>query len=191
MHYAGIGARKTPAPELFLMTRIARALRERGYVLRTGHAPGADQAFEAGALDRAEVYLPWPAFERGVSLATSSVMPIPAKPAWEVARAMWDAKPDEHYLTHSPRQRRRFKAWDDLSWGTMALMARNVHQVLGHDCATPSRFVICWTADGKDSGGTGFACRVAREHDIPVFNLEQSEDRKRIMKMLPNQAEAA
>jgi len=47
--YAGIGARATPPEILSLMTRAAFALTKRGYVLRSGHAIGADSAFERGA----------------------------------------------------------------------------------------------------------------------------------------------
>lgn len=34
-----------------------------------------------------------------------------------------------------------------------------------------SSFVVCWTSDGKDSGGTGQALRIARDRNIPVYNL--------------------
>lgn len=33
------------------------------------------------------------------------------------------------------------------------------------------KFVVCWTADGKASGGTGQALRVASAYDVPIFNL--------------------
>lgn len=49
--------------------------------------------------------------------------------------------------------------------------ARNVCQVLGVDLGTPSKFVMCWTQDGKTKGGTATAIRVAEHHNIPVFNL--------------------
>jgi hypothetical protein len=49
--YTGIGARATPPEVLSLMTRAAFALLKRGYVLRSGHAIGADSAFERGAGD--------------------------------------------------------------------------------------------------------------------------------------------
>jgi hypothetical protein len=49
--YAGIGARKTPEEVLQVMERAGRILGSRGYTLRSGHAAGADMAFERGALD--------------------------------------------------------------------------------------------------------------------------------------------
>jgi hypothetical protein len=54
--------------------------------------------------------------------------------------------------------------------------SRNVHQVLGRDLKTPSDFVICWTADGGFSGGTGQALRIADDHGIPIFNMNVRED---------------
>jgi hypothetical protein len=55
-YYAGIGARKTPDSTLKLMTKIAIALDNRGYVLRSGGAKGADQAFERGS-DSQVIYI--------------------------------------------------------------------------------------------------------------------------------------
>jgi len=51
------------------------------------------------------------------------------------------------------------------------LMSRNAVQILGLDGDTPVKFVVCYTADGKDSGGTGHAIRIAKYFDIPVFNF--------------------
>ena len=65
--YAGIGARATPPEILSLMTRAAFALTKRGYVLRSGHAIGADSAFERGAGEAAEIYLPAPGWRGSAS----------------------------------------------------------------------------------------------------------------------------
>ena len=60
--YAGIGSRATPPAVLDLMTRAACWLSGQGWVLRTGMATGADQAFYRGSGTRGalELYLPWP-----------------------------------------------------------------------------------------------------------------------------------
>lgn len=47
--YAGIGSRKTPEPILGIMRMIANALAHKGYTVRSGHAMGADVAFETAA----------------------------------------------------------------------------------------------------------------------------------------------
>ncbi len=52
-------------------------------------------------------------------------------------------------------------------------MCRNTNQIFGAciETAPNSQFVICWTKDGLDSGGTGQALRIAREAGIPIYNL--------------------
>lgn len=67
-------------------------------------------------------------------------------------------------------------AWDRCSTYAKRLHARNGFQVLGRDLRSPSSFVICWTKDGKASGGTGQAIRIAMAHKIPVFNLRITDD---------------
>lgn len=64
-YYAGIGSRKTPQEVLIKMVKIANRLEQLGFHLRSGHAPGADQAFEAGVDSHwnKSSYLPWPGFE--------------------------------------------------------------------------------------------------------------------------------
>ncbi len=47
-YYAGIGSRRTPIIFLKKMQWLASELASHGYVLRSGHAVGADRAFESG-----------------------------------------------------------------------------------------------------------------------------------------------
>ena len=61
-----------------------------------------------------------------------------------------------------------------LTRGGQALHARNFLIMQGVD------FVICWTKDGKASGGTGQALRIAEERGIPVRNLQNPETRKKV-----------
>lgn len=58
--YTGIGSRSTPPEELAKLTKIATFLEECGYILRSGGAEGADQAFEAGISQPSmkEIYRP-------------------------------------------------------------------------------------------------------------------------------------
>jgi hypothetical protein len=62
-------------------------------------------------------------------------------------------------------------AWDRCDHVGKALHARNSPIVLGEDLNDPVKFVVCWTPDGKASGGTGQALRIAAVFEIPVFNL--------------------
>jgi hypothetical protein len=131
-------------------------------VLRTGHAPGADQAFERGAGRQAEVYLPWPMFEYAADIYAASVMDRPTRAAYDLA------------AQHHP-------VWDSLSRGARALHARNCHQILGRDLQTPVRFVLCWH---RGRGGTMQAVRLATARQIPVFNLAESETRWRVERLI-------
>ena len=158
MFYAGIGSRKTPAEVLRLFTAVAFVLgRDRGWTLRSGAAPGADTAFETGALMASvghdspdpEIYLPWPGFE-GRS-ASQVRLESPTREATKLAS------------TYHP-------AWTRLSQGARRLHARNSHQVLGAMLDSPVERIVCWTPNGSGTGGTGQALRLADVHDIPVWD---------------------
>jgi hypothetical protein len=148
LFYAGIGSRRTPEPVLKLMEKIAVKLRAEGWVLRSGHAPGADQAFERGADGQAQIFLPWPNFEQPPRvLGQRFGEPIPR--AFEIA------------AEYHP-------AWDRCSQGARRLHARNSQQILGPRLNDQVGFVVCWS-DGK--GGTEQALRIALDHRIPITNL--------------------
>jgi hypothetical protein len=55
-------------------------------------------------------------------------------------------------------------------------MNRNALQILGRYGSTPVKFVVCWTKDGKNTGGTGQALRIADYFHIPVFNFYRESD---------------
>jgi hypothetical protein len=169
--YAGIGSRGTPPRAIELMERIAASLAARGWVLRTGMAGGADQAFYRGAAAHGpvELYLPWPRFEASARItgAREFVLERPAGAALEMAGNF-------------------HPAWERLSHGARSLHARNCHQVLGADLATPVRCVVCWTPDGsldgigRRVGGTGQALRVAHRNGVPVYNLARPAHEARV-----------
>lgn len=156
--YAGIGSRETPKDICDLMTAIARMLDERGYVLRSGGAGGADQAFDngTGGMSNPEIYIPWEGFN-GKKMR------------------IW---PNKSQLAAALDLARRYHPnWDACSEGAKKLHARNGFQILGLDLNDPVKFVICWTKDGKASGGTGQALRIADDRSIPIYNLFNREDR--------------
>lgn len=71
-------------------------------------------------------------------------------------------------------------AWHRCSDYAQRLHARNGFQVLGADLTSPSAFVVCWTKDGKASGGTGQALRIAEHYGIPIFNLHDATAEARL-----------
>jgi len=161
--YAGIGSRSTPPDTLFLMTRIAQRLDRGGWTLRSGHAAGADTAFEDGS-DRREIFLPWSGFNDHGPKSGAKWFHDPTSAALAIAQL------------HHP-------TWFGLKDSVRRLHARNVHQVLGANCDDPSAFVICWTPDGSTgittsrTGGTGQALRIAYAYGIPIFNLQREDHR--------------
>jgi hypothetical protein len=133
----------------------------KGYILRSGGAEGADSFFEEFSLpEQREIYLPWRNFNNN-----NSDLYTPMDAAYKIA---------EKY----------HPGWLRLSFGAKKLMARNVHQVLGQDLKTPCQFIICWTKDGKASGGTGQAIRIATSMDIPVYNLKNTGDIEELAEFL-------
>jgi len=165
-HYAGIGARATPAPILQLMTRAAFALNKRSYVLRSGHADGADSAFENGSAANAQIFLPCERW-RG---SDSAYHP------GAIDQAIW-SRAEAITAQHHP-------AFARLTPFVRALHTRNVFQILGPDLAEPSEFVLCWTPDGQASGGTGQAIRVAQAHAVPVYNFFNEREREHVERHL-------
>jgi hypothetical protein len=180
--YAGIGSRRTPAATLELFESAAAGLAERGFILRTGLSPGADQAFYRGARaggGEIELYLPWPGFEAHARDAREAqrvhTLERPSPAAYELAA-------------------RFHRAWDGRGWGELeseeqARLARDAHQVLGAGLDSPAACVVCWTPDGGLDGespraeGTGQALRIAHRHGVPVLNLARPEHELRVREL--------
>jgi hypothetical protein len=147
-HYAGIGSRETPLEVCRKMTEIASKLSQFHYVLRSGGAPGADSAFEVGAKNK-QIFLPWNGFNGKVENREEYLIP-------------------EKRLDLVEQFHPNPKA---LSKRGLDLMSRNSYQILGPELNDPVDFVLCWTKDGKFSGGTAQGLRIAKHYDIPIFNF--------------------
>lgn len=127
------------------MTTIAQGLFERGWTLRSGGADGADKAFEAGS-GRSEIYRP-----EGDLTAAMAIFEEEVRPRAK-CKSIYAMQP---YIGK--------------------LLARNMHQILGADLQTPSRFVLCWTPtlDYTDfaAGGTRYALLLAHSRGIKILNF--------------------
>ena len=161
-YYAGIGARVTPQEVCDEMTQIATELEKRAFVLRSGGAIGADTAFEKGVEDSRNSQI----FH---SLDEYEMRKI--YPKWDEAKQI--AK------NYHPQ-------WSRLGAAGVVHMTRNVFQVLGSDLSSFSSFLITWTKDGKASGGTGQAIRIAQhpDYNIPVLNLKNPAERAQVINAL-------
>lgn len=151
---AGIGSRKTPASVLSEMTVIGVWCQHHGVGVRSGHAEGADYAFEVGAETGTFIYLPFSTFNAKMPILGYSKV------------VNHDLHPDlaEIAADHHPK-------WPYLNWLTRAFHTRNVAQVLGLPEEPLSAAVVCWTVDGGPTGGTGQAIRIATASGIPVLNM--------------------
>lgn len=173
-YYTGIGARKTPTHELNMMQSVATILAGEEYVLRSGGADGADQAFERGcdeAGGEKEIYIPWKNFCNNPS-------------------PFHNLPPEAFKLAEQYHPK-----WNQLAVSIKKIMARNVMQVLGQDLSTPSSLLLCWTPDGCESimtrttetGGTGMAIAIASVHNVPVINMKNVDWIQRFAKFIGNE----
>jgi hypothetical protein len=155
-YYAGIGSRETPKDICLYMTAIAKRLAALGYTCNSGGADGADAAFERGAVINRQIFLPWDGFNKRY---IDTLTKLHGNDSYLVPSFNTDLVEKYH-----PKP----SALSDEGW---KFMSRNSYQVLGKDLKTPVEFVLCWTRDGKARGGTGQALRIAKDHNIPIFNF--------------------
>lgn len=162
-YYTGIGSRETPQDVLDIFKSVAKYLAKKDYILRSGGAEGSDEAFEKGCDEcegYKEIYLPWKGFE-----GSNSNLIVNDPKAFDIAE-------------------RFHPYWHNLSQGARKLQARNSHQVLGRDLNVLSKFIICWTKNGKGQGGTGQALRIAKHYSIPVFDAGKYKDMNELRREL-------
>jgi len=169
-YYTGIGSRKTPADVLSKMQQTASVLAKRGYVLRSGGADGADYAFECGAASinpkLVHLMLPWKNFN--ANIRNKGVFCFICGDNDKMREIASQVHP----------------AWGNCSYGAKALHTRNVAQILGPELDCPSDFVIAWTDQGMKKGGTRTALMIAEQNNVPIFNVFNEQDKKRLKEFL-------
>lgn len=146
--YAGIGSRSITDGMNQLMREFAIKIAEEDYILRSGGASGADQAFEAGA-EQKEIFR--------------------AEDAEEWAY--------EEVKTCLPTDRSGFDNWKPYVKATLARNMMQVLGCNGDQpvdfvlCYAPS-----FDYTDSSAGGTGYAIRCAIKYNIPVINLYDSKN---------------
>lgn len=153
----GIGSRETPPEILRAMEYVGQYVARSGGWVRSGHADGADWAFEKGAESKTIAYIPWKGFNA-------------TKPFLGTSKVITDRE--------SPRLSelvgRYHPAPSNLSEGGYKLMLRNGAQVLGVNSDQPSDVIVAYTEEtgkGQFKGGTGQALRIAYNYRIPIINM--------------------
>lgn len=168
-YYSGIGSRITPEKVCDQMTVLAQYFDKLGYTLRSGNAEGADQAFAKGSTN-AQIWLPYKEFNQEFQKEHPEHTYI----EWDLT----DKEAEESIDKYHPKPKK-------LGVVGRMMMGRNYRQIIGLN-EPNSEFVICWTVDGSDTGGTGQAIRIAQDKGIPVlnlFNLSLSEIVKEVEKI--------
>jgi len=156
----GIGSRETPQHICDLFVELGAEAKEREWWIRSGHAEGADYAFEMGAEERCIVYLPWRGFNKD-------------RPVVGIPRSQEALSDDVLSIVykHEPYA-------EKLSDGVKRIKSRNVFQILGEDLKSPSDLVVCWTPYGEVTGGTGLAIKIAQQFNVPVINVGDPDTEK-------------
>jgi hypothetical protein len=167
MKYAGIGSRQTPPDIIKMMEDIGTLMAIDGHTCNTGAALGADQAFANGAnkvRGPIELFLPWSNYEAAwvETLHNKSVMMFNDKTHTKAIESVHKYHPNSVRLTR----------------GAFKLHARNYLIIEG--CS----LIICWTPDGKISGGTGQALRLSQDMGISVMNLGDTKTLSRFIERI-------
>lgn len=144
------------------MAQIATDLSVLDYTMYSGGAGGADSVFETHSKQK-KIFLPWDGFN-GKCVDNKEYF-------------IWQHAAKKIAEKFHPK-------WKNLEQSAIKFHTRNVHQILGENLNEPVDFVVCWTADGKASGGTGQAIRIANYYDIKVFNLYNTCDRDDLYKLI-------
>jgi hypothetical protein len=154
-YFSGVGSRATPKEIEPLIKKYSKILVDLGYILRSGGALGFDSMIE-NSYDlyggQKEIYLPFPGYNGNQSYLSGV-----SNGALKLA---------EKY----------HPAWHRLSKTGKELMGRNSFICLGLKLIHPSDFILCWTPEGKEKGGTGQSMRIANAFSIPIFNLAIEKD---------------
>lgn len=157
LSYAGIGTRGITIQEQNLIENLAFQL-SNNFILYSGNTNGADISFQTGSTGNCVLMLPWGSFNRDHYSSSNALESFVVGDTEEGQKAL------EEYHPNTKK----------LSQGARRCLTRNYHQIMGYKTHSPVKFVLCCASvdkNGEIIGGTGHACRIARAHNIPIFNL--------------------
>lgn len=173
--FAGIGSREIPHDISVRMYNACTQLYEKGYGVRSGGAEGSDTVCEIAYNDFKDP-LGYKQIFVVNSLYSGNYLYIRSYPNGGVRLISHGKIGLNQYSLEKIDRLRNFAkiyhpAWHRLSKYAQDLHTRNSCQIMGEDLDDPVDFVLCYTKDGKATGGTGQAIRIAEAHNIPVYNL--------------------
>ena len=162
-YFTGIGSSVTPKEICSLMSLIGKKLDERGWILRSGGAIGADLAFEKFVKNK-YIYTVknFDFSESNYSFCKTELSSV------------WDKKLN----------------FDDYNSYCQILLMRDINQVLGSvkTSTEHSKFLIAWTKsenyNDSSIGGSRIAIRCALKYGIKVYNLVNKATLEMIKKRL-------
>ena len=176
-----IGSRETPLPAQDSITNFSAAVQHNSGVVRSGGAPGADNACERGITNpRAkQIFLPFSNFN-GVKNG--------------VGIYVLDHLHSRHQHAAQEIASRFHPNWAAVlnKSAAVKLMTRNVFQILGPELKVPSDIVVMWAKSTRFSiakkdpqnriydvpGGTGLAVRLAYHLEIPILHVDLPEHQR-------------
>lgn len=155
---------------------LATVLAAKGYKFR--HTGNSEDALQSAILKidgvASDSYLPWIKFNPNI---TTPKMKRPTACGYKIAAGA-------------------HKIFAKFKNGPRAVLARNVHATYGVDCKDPVNFIIAYTEDaaegftkGMDFKVTGdlvFYLNLAKNANIPVFNIKSDESLKRLIEYIKN-----
>lgn len=162
-YYTAIGSQETPADVLQAMEEVAATLSNDGWTARSGHTTGADQAFERGANQKIDIYVPWASYNKETR-AFGKLITYDNTSGDDQRRAQMSV--DKYH-----------PAVGRLKDSTRKIHARSYFQVCGRGSEPDSAFLAYWapTHEGK-SQVTDQSIRIAKSRGIPVFNAAEYEN---------------
>lgn len=168
--HTGEGGLPPEIEEKFI--ELSKVLLGKGFIYRYGGDSNNDLYgkilnIEGGLID---TYLPWKKFNTTVTAKLS--------------------KPTEQAYKHAMHYHLGFAKMKPT---VRAMLAKDVHVLVGEDCKRPVRFMICYTPDGcetkekinyKTTGFASFPITVACAANIPVFNLKNDDAVNRLVEYI-------
>ena len=155
---ACFGSRQTPPNVLSLMEELGAFIAQNGGLVASGHAQGADQAFERGASSvdptRVLVCLPWRGYERNVPISPGAGVSVLTE------------LPKTHRENLLAMAKQHHGAWHRLSRGGKLLQGCNM--LIGE----LAQFGLCYlNHDRPGKGGSGQCWRYLRSCGVPVVDF--------------------